>query len=274
MDVDALRQAIENASFASAGLDAASGILPVPDVVPPRRETDALAQQSPSLLAPVPYGAVHPAPLDAVSAIDVLARVPRPRPGQGSAVLARVDPQSGPDPAACERMRLRWSCVRRSAGMRVVASRRTVVPGDSDDDCDLLVPYTDLATLLGESDYVVLCVPLTKETVRLIGAPELRQMKPSAALINIARGQVVDQDALVEALRDGTIAAAALDVTDPEPLPPESPLWDMPNVILTPHVSGAVEGYGHRAVEIFARNLRHYVRGEPLENVVDPVLAY
>lgn len=162
----------------------------------------------------------------------------------------------------------------RAFGMRVIASRRRVAPGDTDDDCDLLVPYSGLATLLAESDYVVLCVPLTKETVGLIGEAELRLMKPTAALLNIARGQVVDQGALIAALRDGTIAAAALDVTDPEPLPPDSPLWDMPNVILTPHVSGAVEGYGHRAVEIFLRNLQHFVAGEALENVVDPVLAY
>lgn len=162
----------------------------------------------------------------------------------------------------------------RAFGMRVVASRRTIQPGDTDPDCDLLVPYSDLDTLLRESDFLVLCVPLTPETERLIGAAELAKMKPTASLLNVARGQVVDQAALVAALRDGTIAAAALDVTDPEPLPPDDPLWDLPNLLLTPHISGAVEGYGHRATEIFIENLARYCRGEALENIVDPVLLY
>ncbi|MCC7365902.1 MAG: D-2-hydroxyacid dehydrogenase [Dehalococcoidia bacterium] len=162
----------------------------------------------------------------------------------------------------------------RAFGMRIVATRRTVAPGDTDPDCDLLLPYSELAQLLAESDYVVLCVPLTAETQKLIGERELAKMKPSAALVNIARGAVVDQDALIAALRDGTIAGAALDVTDPEPLPPDNPLWDIANVIITPHVSGAVEGYGHRATDMFVQNLARYVRSEPLEHVVDPVLAY
>ncbi|MBI2767847.1 MAG: D-2-hydroxyacid dehydrogenase [Chloroflexi bacterium] len=162
----------------------------------------------------------------------------------------------------------------RAFGMRVVATRRTVAAGDTDPDCDELMPYSDLDRLLAESDYIVLCVPLTDETRGLIGAAELAKMKPAASLVNIARGQVVDQDALIAALRDGTIAAAVLDVVDPEPLPADSPLWDMPNVIITPHVSGAVEGYGHRAAELFIANLRRYVGGQPLENIVDPVLAY
>ena len=162
----------------------------------------------------------------------------------------------------------------RAFGMRVVATRRRVEPGDSDPDCDALYPFTGLDTLLRESDYVVLCVPLTDETSGLLGAPEFAKMKPTASLVNIARGGVVDQEAMIAALKNGTIASAALDVFDPEPLPADSPLWDMENVIVTPHLSGAVERYGHRATEIFIRNLRHYVAGEPLELVVDPVLAY
>jgi len=162
----------------------------------------------------------------------------------------------------------------RSFGMRVVACRRRARPGERDEDCDALYSYTELGRVLEESDYVVVAVPLTAETYHLIGAAELGRMKRSASLVNIARGPVVDQDALVAALRDGTIASAALDVFDPEPLSAESPLWDMPNVIVTPHISGAIEGYGHRAAEVFVRNLRHYVAGEPLENQVDPVLAY
>lgn len=162
----------------------------------------------------------------------------------------------------------------RAFGMRVVATRRRVAAGDIDPDCDALYPFTGLDQLLTESDYVVLCVPLTDETSGLLGAAEFARMKPTASLVNIARGGVVDQAAMIAALKSGTIASAALDVFDPEPLPTDSPLWDMENVIVTPHLSGAVERYGHRATEIFIRNLQHYVAGEPLELVVDPVLAY
>ena len=162
----------------------------------------------------------------------------------------------------------------RAFGMRVVACRRRARVGEDDEECDALYSYTELERLLAESDYVVLCVPLTEETDRMIGPAQLAAMKPTASLINIARGAVVDQEALIAALRDGTVASAALDVFDPEPLPAESPLWDMPNVIVTPHISGAVEGYGHKAAAIFIRNLRHYLAGEPLDHVADPVLAY
>ena len=159
-------------------------------------------------------------------------------------------------------------------GMPVIASRRRVNTGETDPDCDALFAHSELTALLERSDYVVLCIPLTEETRHVIGRAELKAMKPTASLINIARGAVVDQEALIEALRDGTIASAALDVFDPEPLPKESPLWELPNVIMTPHISGAVEGYGHRAAEVFVANLRRYAAGLPLENVVDPILAY
>lgn len=162
----------------------------------------------------------------------------------------------------------------RAFDMRVIATRRTVPAGAADPDCDLLLPYDQLDTLLAESDYVVLCVPLTPETTGLIGAAELAKMKPTASIVNIARGKVIDQPALIRALQDGTIAAAALDVTDPEPLPSENELWGLENVLITPHISGAVEGYGTKAAQIFLRNLPRYLRGEELENVVDPVLAY
>lgn len=162
----------------------------------------------------------------------------------------------------------------RAFEMRVIATRRTVTAGATDPDCDLLLPYGELDTLLAESDYVVLCVPLTAETTGMIGADQFAKMKPTASIVNIARGQVIDQAAMIRALREGTIAAAALDVTDPEPLPPENELWDIENVLITPHISGAVEGYGTKASQIFIRNLERYLRGEELENVVDPVLAY
>lgn len=162
----------------------------------------------------------------------------------------------------------------RAFDMRVIASRRTAAPGAADPDCDEVVSYDDLARLLRESDYLVLCVPLTAETHHLIGARELAMMKPTATLVNIARGAVVDQEALIAALRQGTIAAAALDVFDPEPLPAESPLWGMENVIMTPHISGSIEGYGRRSAELFVENLGRFVSGEKLMNVVDPGLGY
>ena len=140
--------------------------------------------------------------------------------------------------------------------------------------CDEVLPYSQLDRLLAESDYLVLCVPLTAETRRMIGAAELAQMRPTSAIINIARGSVIDQEALIAALKDGTIAAAALDVTDPEPLPADSELWGMENVIITPHVSGAVKGYGHRAAEIFVANLGRWVKGEPLQQLVSPERGY
>jgi len=159
-------------------------------------------------------------------------------------------------------------------GCRIVATRRSVTAPTSDERADELLPSSDLPRLLETSDYVVLAVPLTSETRHMIGEAELRAMKASAVLVNIARGGVVDQAALVSALRDGTIAGAALDVFDPEPLSPESPLWDMENVMVSPHISGGTEIYNQRAVDIFADNLGRYLRGEPLRNVVDPARGY
>lgn len=123
---------------------------------------------------------------------------------------------------------------------------------------------------------MVLCVPLTRETRHLIGEAELRQMRRDAILINISRGAVVDQPALVRALQEGWIAGAGLDVFDPEPLPADSPLWQMPNVILSPHVSGVTPHYGTRAAEIFLLNLRAFLAGEPasMVNVVDKRVGY
>jgi phosphoglycerate dehydrogenase-like enzyme len=162
----------------------------------------------------------------------------------------------------------------RSLGMRVIASRRTAAAGTLDADCDLLVPYSENARLLEQADFLVLCVPLTPETRRMIGADELASMKRSAVIINIARGEVIDQAALSEALRQGVIGGAVLDVTDPEPLPADNELWDAPNLVITPHISGSISGYGHRSAEMFIANLRKFLAGQPLDNLVDPVLGY
>lgn len=162
----------------------------------------------------------------------------------------------------------------RAFGMRVVATRRSARAGDSDPDVDELLPPGELHRLLAESDYVNICVPLTGETDGMIGAPEIAAMKPTASIVNIARASVIDQAALLEALREGGIAGAALDVHDPEPLPADSPFWDMANVIVTPHRSGAMDGYFDRAAEFFAENLRRYANGEPLANVVGRERGY
>ncbi len=160
-------------------------------------------------------------------------------------------------------------------GCRVLATRRsTAVPASSEGPVDELLPPSELPALLGESDFVVLSVPLTPETRALIGEAELRAMKPSGVLINIARGAVVDEAALVRALREGWIAGAGLDVFEQEPLSPESELWGMENVILSPHISGGTEIYNQRAAGIFCENLRRYLAGEPLMNLADAERGY
>jgi len=162
-----------------------------------------------------------------------------------------------------------------AAGCRVLAIRRSAVARRSGEaPADEMLPPSDLSYLLSESDYVVLAVPLTKETRHLIGTEELRAMKPTAVLINISRGAVVDETALVRALKEGWIGGAGLDVFEREPLPEDSELWGMENVILTPHISGGTERYFQRAVPIFCENLRRYLDGRSLLNVVDPRRGY
>jgi phosphoglycerate dehydrogenase-like enzyme len=128
--------------------------------------------------------------------------------------------------------------------------------------------------LLPETDFLVITVPLTKKTYHMIGAHELVLLRPSAWLINVARGAVIDEAALVAALQAGTIAGAALDTFEQEPLPPESPLWELPNVIISPHHSGSSPRTTERVVELFIDNLQRFVRGEELRNVVDLAEGY
>lgn len=130
------------------------------------------------------------------------------------------------------------------------------------------VAYAGLDELLSRSDYVMLCVPLTAETRGLIGEQALSTMKPTATLVNIARGAVVDTDALARALADGRIAAAALDVTDPEPLPRDHPLLAMPQVVITPHLGSATVETRRRMAEVSVENLMAGLRGEPLPHPV------
>lgn len=128
---------------------------------------------------------------------------------------------------------------------------------------------------LGEFDWVILAIPATPETDSMIGAAELAAMKPTATLVNIARGSVVDQDALVDALKHKVIGAAFLDVTTPEPLPADHPLWDLDNAHVTMHLSGrAQDKMFIRAAQRFLENLERYKKGEPLEPTVNLELGY
>ncbi len=160
----------------------------------------------------------------------------------------------------------------RALGLRVIAVRRH--PRPDPEPADEQWGPERLGELLARSDFVVLADPLTPETRGLIGREALARMKPGATLVNLGRGGLVDEEALIESLRGGRIAGAALDVFRDEPLPASSPLWEMPQVIVTPHVSGLGPRYWERAVDLFARNLRAWRSGEPLVNVVDKQAGY
>ncbi|MFP5341483.1 MAG: D-2-hydroxyacid dehydrogenase [Candidatus Limnocylindria bacterium] len=173
-------------------------------------------------------------------------------------------------------------------GCRVVAVRRrpdggTALPaGDpSDDDrsfgevmLDRVGGPDTLPELLAESDFIVLAAPLTAETRDMINAATLALVKPGAWLINVARGRLVDERALLRALRDGPLGGAVLDTFREEPLPPTSPFYGLDNVIVTPHTAWSSGRVLDRSVELFCENLRRYAAGEPLVNVVDPSAGY
>jgi phosphoglycerate dehydrogenase-like enzyme len=131
-----------------------------------------------------------------------------------------------------------------------------------------------LPELLGESDFIVLAAPLTPETEEMINAETLAMVKPGAWLINVARGRLIDERALLRALRDGPLGGAVLDTFRDEPLPPMSSFYDLPNVIVTPHTAWSSGRVLDRSVELFCDNLRRFAKGEPLLNVVDPAAGY
>ena len=140
---------------------------------------------------------------------------------------------------------------------------------DKPDFVDELMTIERLPELMRRSDVVMIACPLTEETYHLINAENLALMKPNAYLINVARGKIVDEPALIEVLKGGKIAGAGLDVTEDEPLPKSSPLWDLDSVLLTPHTAGRSQHRVRRAAEFFCENLKRYVNGEPLKNIVD-----
>jgi phosphoglycerate dehydrogenase-like enzyme len=135
-------------------------------------------------------------------------------------------------------------------------------------------PVTELDAALAQADIVVLAAPETPETHQMIGAPQLALLKPTTILINVARGSLIDEPALVAALQSRAIAAAGLDVASQEPLPPESPLWSLENVLITPHISGVTERHWEREAELLIDNLERWFTGQPLRNRVDLSRGY
>jgi phosphoglycerate dehydrogenase-like enzyme len=162
----------------------------------------------------------------------------------------------------------------RAVGMRVLGIRRSIKRRTPDLVADEVCPPSDLPAVLAESDVVVLAAPLTPETQGLIGERELTVIRRGAYLINIARSALVDEKAVISALVDGRLGGAALDVFSEEPLPADSPLWGLPNVIITPHVAWSSDRYEERLIDLVCDNLRRYIHGQPLRNVVDPARRY
>lgn len=170
----------------------------------------------------------------------------------------------------------------RAAGMRVIGVARRARPaaaressaGGPDAAFERVAAIDELHAILPGADYVVLSLPLTAETRGLFGAAALARMKPAARVINVGRGAVVDEAALVEALRSRRIAGAAPDVFATEPLPPDHPLWEMPGVIVSPHMSGDFQGWAAVISGLFVENFRRWHEGRPLLNVVDKARGY
>lgn len=158
-------------------------------------------------------------------------------------------------------------------GMRVMALTRRA-RSERTDGIDELLPPGSVNTLLERADVLVIAAPLTSETLNMIGAAEIARMKRGSVLINVGRAKIVDYAALGDAVRSGHLAGASLDVFHREPLPPDDPLWTLPNVILTPHTSGFRQGHWDGVIDLFSENLRRYRRGEPVRFRVEPALGY
>jgi phosphoglycerate dehydrogenase-like enzyme len=128
--------------------------------------------------------------------------------------------------------------------------------------------------MVGLSDFIVVTLPLTPQTRHFLGAREFAATRPGAYVVNVGRGEVIDQDAMIDALKSGRLGGAGLDVTTPEPLDAESALWDIDNVLLTPHISGARQGYNDAAFEVFAENLRRFTTGQEMVNLIERSRGY
>lgn len=159
-------------------------------------------------------------------------------------------------------------------GMRVLATRRSATPGATAPDVDELFPPGELHTMLGRCDVVIAAVPETPETTGMMDAAAFASMQQGAFFCNVGRGSLVDEPALIDALRSGHLGAAALDVTSVEPLPADHPLWDAPNLKLSPHAAASPAALFVNLHELFRANLTRFLAGEPLQNEVDLARGY
>jgi phosphoglycerate dehydrogenase-like enzyme len=158
----------------------------------------------------------------------------------------------------------------RALGMRVIAQRRTARPGDTDPDVDQLLGPDGLLELAQQCDAIVAAVPETPDTIDIFDREFFAALRPGAFFVNVGRGSAVVEPALLEALSSGQLAGAALDVVREEPLPATSPLWEAPNLFISPHSATAVSSYWGNVHALFRDNLRRYLDGQPLRNEVDP----
>ncbi len=158
--------------------------------------------------------------------------------------------------------------------MWVIATRKSATKQGKARYADLILPASELNRLLSESDFVVLATPLTPETYHMMSTKQFEMMKKDAFLVNVSRGPVVDEAAIAVALKNKTIAGAALDVFEQEPLPQDSPLWELPNLLYSPHIAGYIAVYPSLVQDIFVRNLERYVRGEKLVTLINKKRGY
>jgi len=193
---------------------------------------------------------------------EVWDRAPRPRELRGRVLLLIGFGAVGQEVAK----------LAKAVGMTIRAVTRS---GHGDTNlAEKIYPATELDAALQGADYVVLAAPETAETHHLIGAPQFQAMKPDAYFVNVARGSLVDESAMIEALREHRIAGAALDVAAHEPLPPESLLWDLENVFITPHLSASTESLWTRQTDLVMENFERWFAGKELRNRVDPNRGY
>lgn len=174
----------------------------------------------------------------------------------------------------------------KAMGMTVLVTKRDgrhtkdtgyILPGTGDPEGilpDRIYPAEATRSMLAECDFVIVTLPLTPKTYHCLDEEMFKAMRPTSFLVNVGRGDLIQEEHLVKALKKGWIAGAGLDVYETEPLPENSPLWDIENAILTPHISGFTSQYDERATSLFAENLRRYLAEEPLLNKVDRVLGY
>ena len=160
----------------------------------------------------------------------------------------------------------------KALGMKVLAVRENPTKGNS--GADAVYGPKEIDHVLPQADYILLCTPVTPATTGIVNAARLEKMKPDAYLINVARGPLIDEPALIQALKDRRIAGAALDVFNEEPLPPESPFWSLDNVLITPHTAAVTDRLWERHYRLIAENLKRFLGGEPLLNEVDKKRGY